>query len=185
MSENQPPVPDFLPEPPDWPAPPDLEEMVLGLYQRVADYARRLDSSERQAKAREEAHGRKTRRVIALLAAERFEFERLMRRILPDLRAAGADEAVRVLTLYARTWDANLRRSQVEVCDLTGSVLTDELSELVEVESALPDSTVSEPVVRETLSPLVKVEGHVVSLSKVITSVPAPSGEATDAEVSA
>lgn len=178
MSADPLPVPDFIPTP--WAEPPSgLAELAFAIYQRLAVSAEGSEACARSAREQIENHTRQTGGVIALLAAQRLEYGRLLRRILPELEQRGLPEVCKVLTLYARSWDADLRRARVEVRDLAGSVLTDELREMIEVESAIPDPAVGETVVRETLFPLVLHEGRVASPAKVITSVPAPSGEET------
>jgi len=176
MSANPLQVPDFIQTP--WAEPPSgLIDLAFALYQRLAECAEVSEAGARSAREQLENQARQTGGVIALLAAQRLEYERLLRRILPELELRGLPEVCKVLMLYARSWDADLRRARVEVRDLTGSVLTDELCEMIEVESAIPDPAVSKTVVRETLLPLVLHEGRVASPAKVITSVPAPSGE--------
>ena len=46
------------------------------------------------------------------------------------------------------------------------------ISDDVEVESHVPDPSVSQTEVRETLTPLVLLDGKVIGLAKVVTSVP-------------
>jgi hypothetical protein len=152
--------------------PAGLSERVLELYQQLADATSRADASERQARDQVEAQTRALHRTIALLAAERFEYDRLLRRLLPELEKVGHEHIGRLLALHTRSWDATLRRVQIEVRDLTGEVLTDALADMVEVESAIPDPAVQESTVRETLFPLVLHAGRVVGLAKVVTSVP-------------
>lgn len=171
MSEIAIEIPGFLPTPLKGP-PANLEDLALELYRRLAESAARERECRREAQERVEEITRRSNRVITELATERFEFERLIRRILPDIEKAGIEHVARVITLYARSWDSNLRRAQVEVRDLTGSPLTDELAEVIEVESAIPDPSVSVLMIREMLSPLVRVEGRVTGIAKVITSVP-------------
>lgn len=150
-----------------------LEELALELYQQLAAETARARECERQCREQLDALSRDANRTIRELAAERFEFGRLVERILPALTQAGLADVIKVLDIYARTWDANLKRARVEVENLTGRVLTDELAELVEVESAIPDPAVRETIVRKTLTPLVKIDGRVTGLAKVNTSVPA------------
>ncbi len=114
-------------------------------------------------------------RLIARLAAERFEFQRLLDRVLPPIEQGQLPpDLATALSLQARSWDVELQRMGIEVVDLAGQVLTDPLFEMVEVESAIPDAAVEETVVRKTLVPLVLHEGRVVGVAKVITSVPLP-----------
>lgn len=155
----------------------ELKEQVFQLYQRHAHERARADAAESAARAERDALTRSFHRTISELAAERFAFERLLVRILPALERAGLDQAIKVIKLYARTWDANLKRAQITVTDLAGQRLTDELAEVIEVESAIGDPAVREIVVRETLTPLVKLEGRVIGLARVNTSVPVHSDE--------
>ena len=168
------PVPGFLPTPLADP-PSDLEDMALMFYGRLVACAERLESAEKQGRAQREEQMHQAHRTMARLAAQRFEFTRLSQRIRSELETLCPDHTEtidNVLGLFARNWDANLRRAGLEVIDLTGHPLTNELAEVVEVESAIPDASAREIVVRETLTPLVKVEGQVVALAKIITAVP-------------
>jgi hypothetical protein len=165
------PVPDFLPTS-SRTLPSDLPDLALRLYQRLAEALSRVETSERQVQEQTNAQLRMLYRVVVLLAAERFEYDRLLRRVLPELEKSGQESIGQVLALHTRTWDETLRRVQIEWRDLTGHILTDELADVVEVESAIPDSTIHETVVRETLFPLILHEGRVVGLAKIVTSVP-------------
>ena len=146
----------------------DVEDAALDLYQRLADATRRAEDVERKCKTEVADHTRNARSLIATLAAERFEFERLLRRIEPELQRLKADDLLRVVSLYARSWDQKLLRLRIEVRDLTGMPISDD----VEVESHVPDPSVSQTEVRETLTPLVLLDGKVIGLAKVVTSVP-------------
>jgi hypothetical protein len=152
-----------------------VEEQVLELYRRHAHEQARAAAAESAAREARDSLTRSFHRTISELAAERFAFDRLIGRILPMLESAGLEQAVKVIQLYARSWDANLKRARIEVADLAGQPLTDELAEVIEVESAISDPAVREIVVRETLSPLVKLEGRVIGLARVNTSVPVHS----------
>lgn len=164
------PIPDFLPVPENAEC-IDVEDAALELYQGLADAQRRMGESERRAQAELAEQARGSRTVIVALAAERFEFARLMRRIAPELERLGANDVLRVLDLHARAWDHRLTRNHVEVRDLTGFPLSDELLENVEVEAAVLDPAVAQSEIRETLSPLVLLHGQPIGISKVVTSV--------------
>ncbi len=171
---EQPWVPDYLPTPLTE-VPARLPAMALELYRRLAESERAVEQERDRAAAEIEQHRRQTSRLLARLAAQRFDFERLLDRVLPDLAEAGREDLGEKLRLFARSWDAELVRAQVEVRDPTGDAVTDELAEVIEVEGVVPDPDTSQAVVREALSPLVLWQGQVVGLSKVITSVPAAS----------
>lgn len=180
MSEIANEVPGFLPTPLDG-SPVRLEDLALELYQLVADSAARARQCEREAQERIEEITGKSNQIIAELASERFEFERLIARILPEIEKAGLEDVARVITLYVRSWDSNLRRAQIEVINLTGHHLTDEIAEVIEVESAISDPSISSVIIRETLSPLIKIKGRVISVAKVISSVPVQTDEQSSA----
>jgi hypothetical protein len=176
MSLDELPVPDYQPV-----ASPDgfarLPELVGELCQRLGDMSRRLEMAEQQAREQFATQNRKMNRLVAQLASERFELERLLRRVLPELEAAGLANLAKVLTLYARSWDSNLQRAEIEVRDVTGCELTDELVEVVEVESAVADASVRQTVVRETITPLVIHQGRVIGVATIITAVPVSRDE--------
>jgi hypothetical protein len=155
----------------------DIEDAALAMYQKLADTVRAFEESGRKAREALDEEARKSRHLIASLAAERFEFERLARRLEPDLARLQATELLRALDLYKRAWDQVLRRNNVEVHDLTGCPLTDDLAEDIEVEGHVPDPSATRTVVRETLSPLVRYEGKTIGMAKVITSVPTTGEE--------
>lgn len=171
MNETNIPVPDYLPTPFETP-PADLPEQVLELYRRVAENARLVKRTIEQAREAREAQRRESDRVIALLASERFELQRLMDRILPAMKKAELDKEAKALSLFARRWDQDLRRVRVEVQDPVGLPLSDELTEVLEVENTILDRSVTEPSVRETLVPIVRFEDRLAGIGKVITSVP-------------
>jgi hypothetical protein len=173
-------VPDFLPTSCSEPS-GTLQELALELYRCVAASRGELEEQRKSAQQEIERHTREAGRTLARLAAVRFELERLLARIRPDLAEAGRGDLVRVLDLFARGWDAELARAGVEVRNPTGDLLTDELAAVIEVEGAIPDPTACQARVRETLSPLVLWAGRVIGTARVITSVPAP--EAAGLEV--
>ncbi|HWP43377.1 MAG TPA: hypothetical protein VNO14_09095, partial [Blastocatellia bacterium] len=102
-------VPGFLPTPLEGP-PEELEDLALELYQRIADGAARVRQCEREARERTEEATARSNRLIVELTCERFEFERLIRRILPEIEKAGLENVAKVIALYARSWDSNLKR---------------------------------------------------------------------------
>jgi len=174
MNNQQMPVPGFLPTPPAVTL-RELQGLAQELYQRLADSGRHIEQGERKAHDELSSQAREHDRLIARLAAERFEFQRLLDRVLPQIAQGELPaDLAKALTLQARSWDAELHRARIEVIDLAGQVLTDALSERVEVESAIPDPEVEETLVRKTLVPLVLHAGRVVGVAKVITSVPVP-----------
>lgn len=136
------------------------------------DLARRTLARERKARAAEQ---QESDRALAHLAAERFEFERLLRRIVPAMqRSRKLGKDARALELFARRWDQVLARLELEVQDPAGLPLSDVLAEIVEVESAVPDPALAEVLVRETLFPIVRFKQRVIGIGRVITSVPTP-----------
>lgn len=181
MSTEMIPVPGFLTTPSAAVTPRDLQALALELYQRLAESARRIEQCERKAQDELASQAREHDRLIARLAAERFELQRLLDRVLPPIEQGQLPpDLATALRLQARSWDAELQRMGIEVIDLAGQVLTDALSEKVEVESAIPEPVVEEAVVRKTLTPLVLYQGRVVGVAKVITSVPLPQGGETE-----
>ena len=175
MSMNQPPVPDLLPT--AWRTPPNLKELTLALYRHLANCSASVEASKKHATEQVEDHIRQTSRIIAQLAAQRFEYERLLKRVLPELEVAGLREVGDVLLLFARSWDAELRSACVEVRDLTGQMVTDDLTDMIEVHSAVSESGAESVLIRETLFPLVMYRDVVVGPAHVITSVPPQSGD--------
>lgn len=175
--------------PDDLPAPAaelsaSVPELALELYRRVADSAREAEEHQKKARQEIERSTREAGRTLARVAAVRFELGRLLARVLPMLAEANRSDVARILELFARGWDAELERARVEVRDVTGQPLTDELAAVIEVEGAIPDPAVDQAMVRETLSPLVLWAGRVVGVARVITSVPVliPVHEAMDRE---
>lgn len=165
------PIPPYLPAPPT-PPPGGLPELALELYRQIAGAAREREEQRRSAQQETERQTREAERTLARLAAVRFELARLLARILPALAEGGREDIVRILELFARSWDAELERCRIEVRDVAGEPVTDELAAVIEVEAAVPDPTTREAKVRETLSPLVVWDDRVVGVARVITSVP-------------
>lgn len=173
---NELPVPSSIPLPAEARL-EDIEDAALEFYQRVAEADRRIGEVERRLRTEMSEKSRSANRLIALLAAQRFEFERLVRRLGPELERRNAGDIMQILDLYARAWDLNLGRAALQVVDLTGQPLDEKLAEDVEVESHVPDPSVSQTMVRETLVPLVLLEGRPIGLAKIVTSVPVTTEE--------
>jgi len=150
----------------------DIEDAALALYERVAEADARVAAMEKQHGSELAEQTRALHRLIAVLVVERFELDRMMRRIEPELTRRGCTDLLLSISLYARAWDLKLSRASLQVVDLTGSPLTDELAGEVEVESHLPDPSVTVTTVRETLVPLVLLDGKVIGPAKIVTSVP-------------
>jgi len=173
-----------LPLPPSIPLPAearldDVESAALELYQRVAEADRCSEEIERRLRSEMLEKSRAADRLIATLAAERFEFDRLLRRLGPELERRNAGDVMQYLEMFARAWDLKLGRAAIKVVDLAGLPLIDELVEDVDVESHLPDPTVTQTTVRETLIPLVLLGGKAIGSAKIVTSVPVTTVEST------
>lgn len=171
MNETPIPLPDFLPSTVDEP-PADLAEKVLALYGRLAEHERLVDCTIREGKKTQAAEQARSDRVIAALAAQRFELTRLSARLLPALAAAELADEGQAFALFARRFDQALAHAAVEVRDPTGDILDDELAAVLEVEGAVEEPLVEVPTVRRTLVPIVRFGGRVIGAGRVITSVP-------------
>jgi hypothetical protein len=131
-----------------------------------------VEKAERAHRAEMIERSRSLHHLIASLAAERFEFGRLMQRIAPELERRGCRDLQESFVLFVRAWDLKMSRAGIHVHDLAGAILTDELAGDVEVESHVPDPFVGQTTVRETLIPLVLLDGKAIAPAKVVTSVP-------------
>ena len=165
-------VPDFLPEGTSLATSEGASELALDLYRQLAEARRETRTVIERAEQHIETHVVGVSATIAALAAERFEFDRLLKRIEPELVALGAANVARVLDLFARGWNSTLSREGIEVRDLTGMAFTDDLADAVDVSSAIEDASIGEPIVRETLVPLVLHRGRVVGKALVNKLVP-------------
>ena len=154
-----------------------MEDAAYELYDRVARADEQLTKCERSLRAELAEKSRSAQRLIAMLAAERFEFDRILRRLSPELERRGASDLLQYLNLFVRAWDLKLSRANIQVLDIAGCLLDDELAGDVEVESHVPDVSVSATMVRETLVPLVKLDGKTIGQAKIVTSVPAKKEE--------
>src|SRR5947209_7364741 len=123
MNPEELPIPGFLSAPELEQIPANLEDLTLELYQRTSDAIRSAAETVQHMDQQVNERQQTTDRVVAALAAERFEFERVMRRIRPELEQLNAPTAERILALFARAWDATLARLKVECRDLTGLTL--------------------------------------------------------------
>jgi hypothetical protein len=155
----------------------DVEDAALELYKRAAEAEAQTEKAVRTVRAEMVEQMRSAHRLIATLAAERFEFDRLMARIAPELERRNSNDLLQFLVLFKRSWELRMRRASIEVVDLTGQPVTDELAGDVEVESHVPDPSVAETRVRETLIPLVLLGGRSIGMAKIVTSVPVPVEE--------
>jgi hypothetical protein len=169
---SRPSVPNVLPEAPDVSRGEGAAELALDLYRQLAQARRESHAALEQAEKRIDAHALGLNATIAALAAERFEFDRVLKRIEPELTALGAANAARVLDLFVRGWSAALSREGVEVRDLTGLPFTDDLAEAVDVSCAIEDASIAQPVISETLTPLVVHRGRIVGKALVNKAVP-------------
>jgi len=175
---NSIPLPPVVPLPAE-PQLADIEDAALELYQRVVEAERRaeeaehrIEEAERRLRAEMTEKTRRANRLIAVLASVRFEFVRLVQRLWPELQSLQANNLMELCVLFLRSWDSRLHQASIRVVDLTGLPLTDELAGDVEVESHVPDPSVAQAMVRETLAPLVLLEGKVIGMAKIVTSVP-------------
>src|SRR6266545_6084489 len=107
------PLPEPLPETPDVSRGEGAAELALDLYRQLAEARRDARAAVEKADQRIESHVLSTSATIAALAAERFELDRLLKRIEPELTARGAADVIRVLDLFARAWSAALAREGI------------------------------------------------------------------------
>jgi hypothetical protein len=162
--------------------PLDLAGLSLSLYRKICGLNRLAEEAIENAERRIHTHTLATNHTIAALAAEHFEFERVMKRIEPELEKAGVHNAKRVLDIFGRGWAAVLAREQIEVRDLTNVVFSNEIAELVEVNGSVEDPAASEPVVRETLTPLVLHRGQIAGRAIVNKAVPTSAADTNNQE---
>jgi hypothetical protein len=177
---NQFPLPDPIPRAAADPV--DLAGVSLSLYRKISGLNRLAEEAIANAELRIQSHTLATSRTIAALAAEHFEFDRVMKRIQPELEKAGANSVKRVLEVFGRGWAAVLAREEVELRDLTNVPFSNEIAEVVEVNGSVADPAASEPVVRETLTPLVLHRGQIISRAIVNKSVPVSGANTNDLE---
>jgi hypothetical protein len=156
---------------------PALADLALNLYRQVAEAERQRAEAVREAAARVAENDLKNQRTIASLAIQRFEFDRLLGRIVAELTQLGAHDSLRAIDLFSRSWKQELERKCIEVRDLAGLPLTKELAAVVDVNGAIPECGLSHVVIRETLAPLVMHRGQVISAAVVNTSVPELAAE--------
>lgn len=150
----------------------DIEDAALALYERVTEADLRFAALEKRFDAETAEQIRSLHRLVASLATERFELDRMMRRISSELTRRNCADLLQAIVLYSRAWDLKLTRASLQVLDLTGQPLTDELLGDVEVESHMPDPSVPVTMVRETIIPLVLLSGKVIGPAKIVTAVP-------------
>jgi hypothetical protein len=89
-----------------------------------------------------------------------------------DEKGSGADH----LGGTVRRLEQTLRNHGVEVLAPVGTAYTDELGEILENAGQLPGSELTEPIVAQVLSPVVKKDGEVIRLGKAIIAVPVREG---------
>ena len=163
-------IPGFLTAPPF--GEDDLEGTILGLYRDLAAAHRQAEENLQLAENYIRETTRETHQTIAAMASIRFEFDRLMHRIRPMLETKGNMEICGVLDLFSREWSAVLARHAVELRDLTGEEFTDAIAEVVEICASFEDPNVRDPVVSNTLSPLVLYKGRIAMKSVIEKAVP-------------
>jgi hypothetical protein len=166
-------VPDFI-QPSTYQTEGSLEELALDLYEHSADVARRLRNSATRWEEKLAAQTAETDGVIAALATVRFEFQRLLDRFSRGPEPLDPERFRELLELFAKQWDVSLVRCGVEVQDLTGEIMSDDLAGRVDVQNAIPDPAVKELTVRETLAPQVRYKERVAGRAIVVTSAPVP-----------
>lgn len=148
-----------------------LSEAIFGLYRQLAKAGEAaMQERERLKKEAEEACGN-FRRRLANVSAEVFHLRKCVATVNEPMRRAGLEKNVHSLEVLVEKFDHTLDRNGVQVLSLNGRALDDQLYEIVEVIASVPTDTAVARV-RETIEPLVIVEGQMVLFPKVIKEVP-------------
>ena len=95
----------------------DVEDAALELYKRAAEAEAQTEKAVRTVRAEMVEQMRSAHRLIATLAAERFEFDRLMARIAPELERRNSNDLLQFLVLFKRSWELRMRRASIEVVE--------------------------------------------------------------------
>lgn len=148
----------------------DLPEKAFALCRQHAKERTEREQVEREATARCDERLRMERRRLAAVGAEAFHWRRTVASLEEPLRSAGLEADLQRLQLMLDRMDRTLRQHGVVVEALEGRLL-EEVADTVEVLAPVPDD-VATACVRETVEPLVSVDGEIITMAKIITSVP-------------
>jgi|PlaIllAssembly_1097288.scaffolds.fasta_scaffold173195_2 hypothetical protein len=167
---NEFPIPGFLPSA----SGPihDPGKAVLDVYAGLASARRQAEDARKLAEAQIRSIALEADAVIAELSAMRFEFDRLLHRIGPQLEKIEAGGILSLLDLFSRGWSALLQRHCIEIHDPKGEVFSDALAEIVEVRAAFVDPEVKQPMIAETIAPVIRYKGRLASKAVVHKAVP-------------
>ena len=149
----------------------DLPAKVFGLYRQFAKQAEAHANELRSIQAKSDKVQAADRVRLAKLGAEVFHFGRCIASLTDALNAAGLSRELSRLDQMMKRFTLALTDGGIVIESLDGLPVNDELAEIIEVLGAIPGA-VDQPRIKETLEPLIKVDGCIVLRPRVITEVP-------------
>jgi hypothetical protein len=110
-------------------------------------------------------------KTLALLGSEIFDLQRFWNRMNQDMASPGhTDDMKGFEIILNRMWKL-LDERDVEVEDLTGKPITDQLLNSVEVLKYLREPERIEPIVKEMKLPVIRRSGRLIQTGEIIAAV--------------
>jgi len=110
-------------------------------------------------------------RTLAALASEIFDLDRFWKRLQLNVVTPESLDELRGLEIVIKRMWSVLEERDVEVEDLNGAPVSDELLKTVEVLKHLREPGILDPIVRETKMPVIRRAGRLIQTGEVITAV--------------
>jgi molecular chaperone GrpE (heat shock protein) len=125
---------------------------------------------EKNKKHKKEIEGfkKKENKMLGSLATEVFGFFRY----IADSKEKGFGDKFKGFELIQNRMQEILEKDDIEIIDPTGKALNNELLNQVEVLKYIKEEGVLEPVVKETINPLIYRKGKLIQLGVVIGAIP-------------
>ena len=144
-------------------------EPDLGLWRVMRDQCATRKETQKQADAAREALDA----ALAEFASEAFELERQLQRVADDLSAQGVDgEVLAPLRIVSDRCADLLAARSVACVDVTGQPLAAMNRRHRTIISSTSDPAAAEPVVAETVKPMVTRDGSVIQPAVVVVATP-------------
>jgi hypothetical protein len=149
----------------------NLAEQVFVLYRQLAKQRDACDKEMKRAAEAQDTLARRYRVRLATVGAEAFHLRRCVSSLTAAMQDAGLTRELARLELLVKRFNQVLQEQTIEVHLLDGVEPGEDLAEVMEVLGAVP-MPVERPRIRETVAPLVKVDGEIVLPPTVIMEVP-------------
>jgi|GEM_PF-1892128 len=110
--------------------------------------------------------------VLAQVATEVFDLNRSFLKLKERTTSDKLDEDFQGLDILRKRIQDILNRNKVEAVDLTGRMIDDEMLPQIVIIKNIPDEHVTQPVVRQTIQPLILRDGKMIQKGVVTVVIP-------------